>query len=251
MVPPWCRCYSGAIFGAALWRHGRRPLRQTGRPDGRRKSCVGGAAIACGCRRRGATQFRCGSIADRMGRCTPSARMRHAAERRRGRIDEDALLFDRRHGASEHGRAAASRDHLTTRGARRDKVTVSLIEAGTVAATEAVAGPGEASPGVPETETRDAIDAEQEAAGPCRKRHAAVAASDGTATASFGAIRRHAGPDRPRRRTADRPAKLNRTPARAADAAPGAVDSPAPLHHTDARTGIPVYRNSWWIPLPN
>ncbi len=44
-----------------------------------------------------------------------------------------------------------------------------MIEAGTVAATEAVAGPGEAFTGIPETETRDAVDAEQEAAGPCRK----------------------------------------------------------------------------------
>ena len=45
----------------------------------------------------------------------------------------------------------------------------SLIEAETVVATEVLAGPGEAFPGTPETETRDAIVAEQEAAGPCRK----------------------------------------------------------------------------------
>ncbi|MCY3810331.1 MAG: hypothetical protein OXH15_00850 [Gammaproteobacteria bacterium] len=41
----------------------------------------------------------------------------------------------------EHGRAAASRDLLTTRAARRDKAE-SLIEAETVVATEAVAAPG-------------------------------------------------------------------------------------------------------------
>ena len=39
-----------------------------------------------------------------------------------------------------------------------------------------------------------------------------------------GALRSNAGPNRLRRKTADRPAKLIRTPARAADAAPGAVD---------------------------
>ena len=45
-----------------------------------------------------------------------------------------------------------------------------------------------------------------------------------------GALRSNAGPNRLRRKTADRPAKLSRlTPARAADAAPGAVDSLA-LH---------------------
>ena len=101
----------------------------------------------------------------------------------------------------------------------------SLIEAGPVAATEAVAGPGEASPGVPETETRDAIGAEQEAAGPCRKtRRGRRKRRHGNCI--FGATRSNAGPDRPRRRTSDRPAKLtdSRRP-RAADAAPGAVDS--------------------------
>ena len=121
----------------------------------------------------------------------------------------------------EHGRAAASRDLRKARGARRD----SLIEAETVVATEAVAGPGEASPGTPETETRDAIAAEQEAAGPCRKtRRGRRKRRHGNCI--FGAQRSNAGSHRPRRRTADRPAKLNRTPARAADAAPGAVDFP-------------------------
>ena len=68
----------------------------------------------------------------------------------------------------EHGSAAASRDLRNVHGARRDKAE-SLIEAEAVVATEVVAGSGEASPGMPETETRDAIAAEQEAAGPCRK----------------------------------------------------------------------------------
>ena len=77
---------------------------------------------------------------------------------------------------------------------------------------------------MPETVTRDAIDAEQEAAGPCRKtRRGRRKRRHGNCI--FGALRSNAGSDRPRRRTADRPAKLNRTPARAADAAPGAVDS--------------------------
>ena len=57
---------------------------------------------------------------------------------------------------------------------------MSCIEAETVVATEAVAGAREASPAVAEEpQTRDAIGAEQEAGGPCRVRHAAVAASDG------------------------------------------------------------------------
>ena len=38
------------------------------------------------------------------------ARMRHAAGRRRGRIDKDAPRIDGRHGTSKHGRTAASRD---------------------------------------------------------------------------------------------------------------------------------------------
>ena len=129
---------------------------------------------------------------------------------------------------SGRGSAAASRDLRKARGARRDKAE-SSIEAGTVAATGAVAGPGEAFPGVPETETRDAIAAEQEAAGPCRKtRRGRRKRRHGNCI--FGASRSNAGSHRPRRRTADRPAKLNRTPARAADAAPGAADSlPFPL----------------------
>ena len=58
-----------------------------------------------------------------------------------------------------------------------------------------------------------------------------------------GASRSNAGLYRLRRRTADRPATLNRTPARAADAAPGAVD---PLRCTP--TTIPIRRGSRSFP---
>ena len=116
---------------------------------------------------------------------------------------------------------------------------MSCIEAETVVAIEAVAGAGEASPAVPETETRDAIGAEQEAVGPCRKtrcgrrkrRHG---------NCIFGALRSNAGPDRPRRRTADRPAKLNQTPAPGRlTRRPGAVDSFLFPTTTDALTRHP------------
>ena len=102
---------------------------------------------------------------------------------------------------------------------------MSLIEADAVVAIEAVAAAGEAFPATRvEIRGQDAIGAEQEAAGSCRKtRRGRRKRRHGNCI--FGAIRSNAGPDRPRRGTADRPAKLNQTPARAADATPGAVDS--------------------------
>ena len=85
-------------------------------------------------------------------------------------------------------------------------------------------GRGRHSPACRETETRDAIDAEQEAAGPCREtRRGRRTRRHGNCI--LGAARSNAGSHRPRRGTAGRPAKLTQTPARAADAAPGAADS--------------------------
>ena len=153
------------------------------------------------------------------------ARMRHAAERRRGRI------YRMRHGpASKHRRHG----HRTRQGgglarpseSLRDTTgqEKSLIEAGTVVASEAVAGPGRhprravgnRDPGRHRRRTRGrrpmSKDTPRSPQATARQLHRR-------------ASRSNAGPDRPRRRTADRPAKLTRTPARAADAAPGAVDS--------------------------
>ena len=63
-----------------------------------------------------------------------------------------------------------------------------------------------------------------------------------------GASRSNAGQYRLRRKTADRPAKLIRTPARAADAAPGAVDLSRSPPATDAPAGLPARRGSWPFP---
>ena len=67
-------------------------------------------------------------------------------------------------------------------------------------------------------------------AGQVSSGHAAVAACDGRGIRVKGPCRNSLrGPDCLRAEP-DRPAKLNRTPARAADAAPGAVESPAVPH---------------------
>ena len=83
-------------------------------------------------------------------------RMRHGPARKH-----------RRHGHRTRQGGSFARPSESSRGTTGQQE--SLIEAETVVATEVVAGSGEASPGMPATETRDAIAAEQEAAGPCRK----------------------------------------------------------------------------------
>ena len=123
---------------------------------------------------------------------------------------------------------------------------MSLIEAETVVAREAVAVAREASPAVRSTDTVTATPSAP------NKRPAAHVDSDTPrspqATAGQlhrGALRSNAGPNRLRRKTADRPAKLIRTPARAADAAPGAVDPSRCTPATDAPAGLPTRRGSW------
>ena len=126
---------------------------------------------------------------------------------------------------------------------------MSLIEAETVVAFEAVAVAREASPAVRSTDTVTATPSAP------NKRPAAHVDSDTPrspqATARQlhrGASRSNAGPNRLRRKTADRPAKLIRTPARAADAAPGAVDPSCCAPATDAPAGLPARRGSWPFP---
>ena len=119
----------------------------------------------------------------------------------------------------------------------------SCIEAETVVAREVVAVAREASPAVRSTDTVTATPSAP------NKRPAAHVDFDTPrspqATAGQlhrGASRSNAGPNRLRRKTADRPATLIRTPARAADAAPGAVDLPRSPPATDAPAGLPASR---------
>ena len=96
---------------------------------------------------------------------------------------------------------------------------MSCIEAETVVALRGGGGGQGGIPGrtVNRHRNRDPIGAEQEAGGPCRLRHAAVAASDGKGNCIEGLHAAMRVRYRLRRKTADRPAKLNdRTPARAA-----------------------------------
>ena len=125
----------------------------------------------------------------------------------------------------------------------------SCIEAETVEAIEVVAVAWEASRAV---RSRDTVTATPSAP---NKRPAAHVESDTPrsphATAGQlhrGASRSNAGPYRLRRKTADCPATLIRTPARAADAAPGAVDLPRSPPATDAPAGLPARRGSWPFP---
>ena len=125
----------------------------------------------------------------------------------------------------------------------------SLIEAETVVALEVVAVAREASPAVRSTDTVTATPSAP------NKRPAAHVESDTPrspqATAGQlhrGALRSNAGLNRLRRKTADRPAKLTRTPARAADAAPGAVDPSRSPPAADAPAGLPARRGSWPFP---
>ena len=139
------------------------------------------------------------------------ARMRHAA-RRAGARGESKGCAATSKTASRHpkrGSAAASRDDLTTRGARRDD-SASLIEAGTVAATEAVAAAGEASPAWAVERHRKLrrrrrrTRGQRPTSGTTRRRSPQATARQ----LHRRALRSNAGPHRPRRGTADRPATL-------------------------------------------
>ena len=252
-MPPWCRRYCSDHVGAALWRRCREPSRQTGRPAGRWKSGAGAAAIARGWRRPGAeSQWRdtrvwrnCGGRCTRVGTDAPC----RSTDGRRGRIESDApcvrsratwtsdtaggglaRLLERSRDATGHGRCPASKPRLSWR-SRQSR------------------WPGR-HPGrtVKRHRNRDPIGAEQEAGGPCRLRHAAVAASDGRATASRG-FTQQCGSESSSSKDGGSPSKTNRlTPARAADAAPGAVDSSRFTPTTDAPAGLLVRRGSWPFP---
>ena len=147
-----------------------------------------------------------------------------------------------------HGRRRSRETSGTFAGHERTK-KASCIEAETVVALEVVAVAREASPAV---RSRDTVTATPSAP---NKRPAAHVESDTPrspqATAGQlhrGALRSNAGPNRLRRKTADRPAKLIRTPARAADAAPGPVDPSRSPPATDAPAGLPARRGSWPFP---
>ena len=144
-----------------------------------------------------------------------------------------------------HGRRR-SRETSGTFAGHEGTEKASRIEAGTVVACEVVAVAREASRAV---RSRDTVTATPSAP---NKRPAAHVDSDTPrsphATAGQlhrGASRSNAGPYRLRRKTADRPATLSQTPARAADAAPGAVDLSRFPPATDAPAGLPARRGSW------
>ena len=150
-----------------------------------------------------------------------------------------------------HGRRRPRETSGTFAGPEGTK-KASCIEAETVMALEVVAVAREASPAVRSTDTVTATPSAP------NKRPAAHVESDTPrspqATARQlhrGASRSNAGPNRLRRKTADRPAKLIRTPARAADAAPGAVDPSRSPPATDAPAGLPARRGSWPFPYRN
>ena len=121
----------------------------------------------------------------------------------------------------------------------------SRIEAGTVVACEVVAVAWEASRAV---RSRDTVTATPSAP---NKRPSAPVEFDTPRSPHVtagqlhrGASRSNVGPYRLRRKTADRPATLIRTPARAADAASGAVDLSRSPPATDAPAGLPARRGS-------
>ena len=168
------------------------PSRQSGRPDSRWKSGAGAAAIARGWRRPGAeSQSRdmrvwrtCGGRCTHVGTDAPC----RSIDGRRGRIEPDAPCAPIAGGVDIRYGRRRPRETFGTVAGHDGTRQLSLIEAETVVALEVVAVAREASRPytVMRHRNRDAIGAEQEAAGPCRVRHAAVAASDGKATASRG-----------------------------------------------------------------
>ena len=125
----------------------------------------------------------------RAGDAPAWARMRHAARSTGGGGGSNPMRQapDRGRGGHRIRQAAASRDLWNVRGARGDGEGVLHRSRDCRGAR----GSGGGSGGIPcrtvnRHRNRDTIGAEQEAGGPCRVRHAAVAASDGRATASRG-----------------------------------------------------------------
>ena len=192
----WCRFGAGAIVAPVLEPPcggvvGSHPDRLV-RPDSRWKSGAGAASIARGWRRPGAkAQWRdtrvwrsCGGRCTRVG-TDASCR---SIDGRWGRIEPDAPCARSRVAwTSRYGRRRP-RETSGMFAGREGTRQMSCIEAETVVAFEAVAGLGRHPRPytVERHRSRGAIGAEQEAGGPCRVRHAAVAASDGRATASRG-----------------------------------------------------------------
>ena len=191
-MPLWCWRYCSGHVGAALRQRGREPSRQTGET-------------------RQPVEIRCGRGIHSSWMATP--RCRTAVARYASMVDlraGDAPAWARmRHGARSTGGGGESTGCAKrpiagvvdiAYGRRRPRETsgtfaghegtekASCIEAETVVAFEVVAVAREAIPcrTVIRHRNRDTIGAEQEAGGPCRFRHAAVAASDGRATASRG-----------------------------------------------------------------
>ena len=219
-MPLWCWRYCSGHVGAALWRRGREPSRQTGRPDSRWKSGAGAASIARGWRRPGAeAQLRdtrvwrsCGGRCTRVGTDAPC----RSIDGRRGRIDRIRQAPDRGRGGHRIRQAVASRDFWNVRGARGDTADVLHRSRD----CRGVRGGGGGQGGIPAVRSTNTVTATPSAP---NKRPAAHVESDTPrspqATAGQlhrGALRSNAGPNRLRRKTADRPAKLIRTPARAA-----------------------------------
>ena len=166
----------------------RRPTDWT--TDGRWKSGAGAADIACDCRCPGATRWRCGKYRGSHGEMHPAGTdwpCRRISGGRGGSKDAPGRSQRPAAGTSRHTAGGGlARLSESSRGATGQ--AESLIEAGTVVATEAVAVAGEASPA---TRDRDPVAATPSTP---NKRPAAnvgngaprVAASDGMATASRG-----------------------------------------------------------------
>ena len=125
----------------------------------------------------------------RAGDAPAWARMRHAARSTGGGGESNGMrqASDRGRGGHRIRQAAASRDFWNVRRARGDTADV-LHRSRDCRGVRGSRGGLGGIPGrtVNRLRNRDTIGAEQEAGGPCRARHAAVAASDGRATASRG-----------------------------------------------------------------
>ena len=224
------------------------------RPDSRWESGAGAASIARGWRRPGAEPrshdtrvwWTCGREMHPRGHGCAMPLDRRAAGADRTRCAKRPItgVVDIRYGRRR------PRETSGTFAGHEGTEKASCIEAETVVAIEAVAVAWEASRAVRSTDTVTATPSAP------NKRPAAHVDFDTPrspqATAGQlhrGASRSNAGPNRLRRKTADRPATLtdSRRPG-AADAAPGAVDPSRSPPATDAPAGLPVRCGSWPFP---
>ena len=254
LVPLWCWRYRSGHVGAALWQRGREPSRQTGETRqpveircGRGSHSSWMATPRC----RTAVARYASMVDLRAGDAPAWARMRHAARSTGGGGESTGCAKRPIAGVVDiaYGRRRP-RETSGTFAGHEGTEKASCIEAETVVAREVVAVAREASPAVRSTDTVTATPSAS------NKRPAAHVEFDTPrspqATAGQlhrGASRSNAGPNRLRRKTADRPAKLNdpRRPG-AADAAPGAADLSRSTSATDAQAGLPVRRGSWPFP---